>query len=117
MDVEVEQVAGGELPDRVPAIGCRYDLEVEVGDEVDPRRHLRPRRGAGLVRHRQGDHIDAVPLDTTDDQVLARLDRREAELLRLSVELAPAGDAAVAVEEEVRRVDTAFAGRRVDGGE
>ena len=102
--VDLGEPARGELPDRRRAVDVRDDLVVDVLGEIEVPAHLDRVDCALLVRERPCQDRDPVPLDLAHDQVASRLELQGGELLRLTVNLAPVGDADVRVEVEAHRV-------------
>src|ERR1700730_17447980 len=68
----VGQTARGQLPDCRLAVDVVDHFQIQIGGEVEMRLHLRRVGEALLVRHGGGDHIDAVALDFSYDQIASK---------------------------------------------
>src|SRR5271154_472215 len=104
VQVDVGEVARGQLPDGRAAVDVVDNLEVDVGDQVDAAAEPLEAARGGLVLHGPGEDIKAVVTDPADMQVAGGLHDDLGYALGLPVKLAPAGHRTVALDPEVRRV-------------
>src|ERR1700677_411600 len=104
VQVDVGEVARGQLPDGRAAVDVVDNLEVDVGDQVDAAAEPLEAARGGLVLHGPGEDLKAAVTYPPDMQVADGLHDDLVHALGLPVKLTPAGHSAVALDPEVRRV-------------